>query len=350
VKRGYFLSLLLSLGLSAVLLAVLFGRVRAADLASTIARIYLPYFLAYAAISFLATWLRAWRYKALLGPVSIGWSPLLLVTLVRNAFDDLLPARVGSLSYILLLNRNLGFSFESAASSFIAALVFDFLTLAPVVALAVLAVGLGTSGFSGPLLLVTAAVFFGIVGLTAWKLVPILNFGVRVYTCALDRFGWSGKKSAVVSVEKLRATVEALRAIRWRRITGRIFGLSLLIRLCKYASLYALLLALLRSHGLGGSELSFWKIILGVTGAEMTSALPIKGLAGFGTWESAWAVAFRLMRFDAGLAVLSGMGVHLVTNMFEYGLGLTALLVLVLRLKIRRARKADGDAKTPPPS
>lgn len=350
MKRGHIVSLVLSLGLSAVLLVILFGRVRAADLASTIARIYLPYLLAYAAISFFATWLRAWRYKTLLRPVSIGWGPLLLVTLVRNALDDLLPARVGSLSYVFLLNRNLGFSFESAASSFIAALIFDFLTLAPFVALAVLAVGLGTAGFSGPILLGTAGVFFGIVGLTAWKLVPLLDFGVRVYQSALDRFGWSKKKSTAASVEKLRATVEALRAIRSRRMTGRIFGLSLLIRFCKYASLYALLLALLRSHGFGGGELSFWKIILGVTGAEMTSALPVKGLAGFGTWESAWAMAFRLMGFDAGLAVLSGMSVHLVTNLFEYGLGLSALLVLVLGPKIRRARRAGGERKAPPRS
>jgi hypothetical protein len=62
----------------------------------------------------------------------------------------------------------------------------------------------------------------------------------------------------------------------------------------------------------------------------MTSALPVKGLAGFGTWESAWAVAFRLMNFEAGLAVISGIGVHLITNLFEYGLGFLSILILAV--------------------
>jgi hypothetical protein len=79
-------------------------------------------------------------------------------------------------------------------------------------------------------------------------------------------------------------------------------------------------------------KLSFWKTILGTTGAELTSALPVKGLGGFGTWESAWALTFRLMDFDPELAILSGIGVHLLTNLFEYTLGIAAVLVLVFPL------------------
>jgi len=101
----------------------------------------------------------------------------------------------------------------------------------------------------------------------------------------------------------------------------------------KYLSLFILLYAVLRSEGVAWSGMSFWKTVLGLTGAEMTSALPIKGLAGFGTWESAWSAALLWMGFDPRLAVLSGLGVHLVTNLFEYALALGSLAVLAFRRK-----------------
>ena len=102
---------------------------------------------------------------------------------------------------------------------------------------------------------------------------------------------------------------------------------------------YALLLAaLLRSHGYGLKGISIFKTILGITGAELTSALPVKGLGGFGTWESAWALTFQMMDFDPKIAVLSGLGVHLITNLFEYSLGIGAVVLLALPL-IRRRRR-----------
>mgnify|MGYP001048189788 CR=1 FL=1 len=67
---------------------------------------------------------------------------MLLVTLARNAFDDLLPARIGSLSYIYLLDGRLGYPFERAVQSFLVAFIYDFLTLGPFVVAAVLLEGL----------------------------------------------------------------------------------------------------------------------------------------------------------------------------------------------------------------
>ena len=130
--------------------------------------------------------------------------------------------------------------------------------------------------------------------------------------------------------EKLEATAESLALIQEKRLALPFFVLSVAIRACKYVSIYFLLFALMRSLGFGFSDLSVWKLILGITGAELTSALPVKGLAGFGTWESAWALTFGLMNIDQRFAVLSGLGVHLVTNIFEYSLGIGSLVILAL--------------------
>jgi hypothetical protein len=146
----------------------------------------------------------------------------------------------------------------------------------------------------------------------------------------IRKFRFENKKWAKVTVEKFRATITSLREARKRRIDLPLFFLSFLIRLGKYVSIYFLLFALLRSHGYSLSTFSFWKLILGITGAELTSILPVKGLAGFGTWESAWALTFSLMSFDQNLAIISGIGVHLITNLLEYSLGIGSLLILAL--------------------
>jgi hypothetical protein len=339
MTRRVFLSVLLSVSLSGLLLAVLFRQLRAGDLAGTFSRIYLPALGFYVAVSLLGAFLRAWRYKWLLRPRSIGWTDMMLVTFVRNAFDDLLPARVGSLSYIYVLNGRLGYPFEGAASSFVVAFVFDFLTLGPFVVAAALALGSKATALPSGLLPYMAVAFTTAVTLVVWKLVPILEFAGRVYARLLRVLRMDHRRAAAASLDKGRVTLAALRDIRDRHLYGRLLLISLLIRLAKYVSLFGLLFALLRSHGMVPDGSGFLRMILVLTGAEMTSALPVKGLADFGTWEAAWALAFRWMGFDPGQAVLSGIGLHLITNVFEYGLGLVSYLSLVRpRLKSRRRR------------
>jgi uncharacterized membrane protein YbhN (UPF0104 family) len=341
-KRTVYIGL--SITLSVVLIAYLFSQIKAHDLAQTLGHLYWPALFIYIGISLISAWLRAWRYKWLLRPQAISWRDMFLVTFIRNAFDDLLPARIGSLSYIYVLNKRLDFSFESAASTFVVAFVLDFLTLSPFLVLAVLAVGFGTATIPIPALLAFALGFFLLIFVVLWKIVPVSRFFLKIYQALLKILKADQKIKARVSVDKLQATIESLREFQKRRIYAPLYLLSLVIRLGKYISLYVLLFALLRSHGFGLQDISFWKTILGITGAELTSALPVKGIADFGTWESAWALAFQLMRFDAKLAILSGIGIHLITNLFEYGLGFLSVLILAVPF-LQKARSVRSPSK-----
>jgi hypothetical protein len=320
----------LSAAVSLGLLWLLSSEVKAEDVITTITRIYWPAVLVYAAVALAAAGLRAWRYKCLLAPQPIGWGNILLVTFIRNSLIDLLPARLGALSYVYVLNRRLGFSFEAAASTFVVASVLDTLTLSPFLILAGLAVGLGAGAISVPVLLGVAAGFFAAVLLVLWKIVPLGRFLLALFENLGEAAGIGRRRSFVVASEKFRLTVDALACIQARKIMLPLFGQSLVIRLGKYISVFSLFYGLLRSHGFSLARLSFAKFILGISGAELTSAFPIKGLAGFGTWESAWTLTFRLMSFDPKLAVVSGIGVHLLTNVFEYSLGAAAVLILAM--------------------
>ncbi len=327
-----------SLALSVLLIGLLISRIDAAELGRTLTRIHVPGLLAYMAVALLGAGLRAWRYRLFLSPRPVRRRDILMATFIRNSFVDLLPARLGSLSLIYVLNRRLGLPFEAATSVFVASFVYDFLTLAPFVVGAALAVGLGSTAVSSPVLLAVAGAFFVIWILILARLAWFFRLAVRLYEKGLKLLRLETKKWAAASKEKLGATAGSLALIQEKRLALPFFILSLGIRACKYVSIYFLLFALMRSLGFGFPELSIWKLILGITGAELTSALPVKGLAGFGTWESAWALTFGLMNIDQRFAVLSGLGVHLVTNIFEYSLGVGSLFLLALPFLRRKAR------------
>ena len=125
MSRNKILYILISAVVSVLLLWILLSRLETGDLRQTLSNIYVPALSVYAAVALLGAFFRSWRYKWLLQPEPIGWRDIFLVTLIRNLFVDLLPARVGSLSYIYLLNKRLRFTFESATSTFVVAFLFD---------------------------------------------------------------------------------------------------------------------------------------------------------------------------------------------------------------------------------
>ena len=331
VRRKKVLSILLSIVVSAALLGLLFSAVPRGDLLRTLGSLFLPGLAAFALLSLSATAFKAGRIRWLLRPWRLRWKDAFIVTFIRNAFEDLLPARLGSLSYIVVLTRNAGVPFEAAASTFAVMLAFDFLTLPPFVITSVLFAGKAHASLRGPLLPTLAAVYSVAILVLVWKIVPAARFLTRLFGAFLRVLGWEKTERAGRSMEKLERTVASIAVLRERNIVIPLFLLSFVIRLFKYLSLSALLFAVLHPSGFGLADLSPWKIILALTAAEFTSALPVKGLADFGTWESAWVLAFALMGLDRATAVLSGFSVHLVTNLFEYALAAAAMLALALR-------------------
>lgn len=104
----------LSLAISAGILALLFRAAgsSAAEVAQAVAALGFGTWAAYAAAQVLQGWLRAVRYRLLLAGAGVAPLPgrgrMFGVTLARNMFVDMLPARAGELVYWALLNRGEG--------------------------------------------------------------------------------------------------------------------------------------------------------------------------------------------------------------------------------------------------
>lgn len=327
-KKKRVLTFILSVAVSIGLLVFLFSKIDFSDFVQTFQNIFVPALIGFMLLSLTGSFLRAWRYKWLLQPQNISWKNIILVTFIRNLFVDFFPARIGSLSYIYILNRRLKYSFEASSSTFVIAFLFDFLTLSPVLIMAIFMVGFGATFLSGPMMILISILFFLVFYLILWKITPISNLVLKVYISLLNLTRLREKKWADFSIKKIKSSIKSLDQIKNRNIYWPLFLLSFFIRLAKYGSLYLLLFSLLHSHGISLNIMNFFKTVLGITGAEMSSALPIKGIGGFGTWESAWVLTSKLMNFETSLAIISGIGIHLISNLFEYLLGIISLLIL----------------------
>lgn len=321
-------SLLLAIGVFTWLLTHVTWR-QILDLILSVNRPLLGLFLI---LSLSMQLVRTLRYRLVLK--SVGQAPgffrLFLAVLVRGLCVDLLPARTGELVYIYLLRVKLGVELGAATASFALAFLFDLMALAPLLVIALLLVGMGTS--LSPTLLGGAGVALLLLAILALRLLPTaLRVGFRACALLPDRAAalhrWTRRF--------LAATHRQIRRARSHGIDAPLFGLSLGVRLLKYAGLYVLLLAMLHPQGYTLQSLPFPKVFLGLCAAEMAASLPISGIAGFGAYEGAWAGVFILLGFPAAMAKATSLSHHLVTQLYGYLIGIASILTL-LALPARR--------------
>jgi hypothetical protein len=304
---------LVSLALSATLCFLLLRQIDLRELADWLLRVDRRYYAGYVALAVAGLLARSWRYQMLIGRW-VGFLPLVLVTAARNFLVDLLPARIGSLSYIYLLTRRFGVPLEPVLSSFVLTFLYDLLAMTLLVGIALtLQLGRFESGIA---LGFVAALLAAAVLTVFLRLGPVLRF-------VAARLRARGRGEALAS-RLDEAACEVSRSGGAAKVTALI-ALSIVIRLFKFAAYWSLLLGVVGEHDLGARDLPFWTVFLGITGAELSATLPIHGIAGFGTYETAWKMGFERLGVSPRVAILSGFATHLLSQIYDYSVGLVAL-------------------------
>ncbi len=333
LRRGPVLQWLASLVISVALLYYLLSQIELRQLASTLTNLHLPSLALFVAISAAGLLTRSARYWVLLDKKIALW-PLMLVTLVRNLFVDLLPARIGSLSYVYMVTSRCGLPLDEALASFFLAFVFDIVAIAPLLLLALLAVG-GTLP-AGSWVLGGLALLLLIGCLAALYLMgPALRLLALTLSAVVSRRKSSTAPRLARVAQSFDSTADEVDASWQRGVALPVFLLSIVVRLCKFGAYYCLLHAVLVPHGYTWGTLSFPMVFLGVAGAELSATLPLHSLAGFGTYEAAWTLGFTQLGMSTEIAILSGFATHLLSQVHDYGLGLLAFLWL---MRPRRGR------------
>jgi len=332
---------LFTLVVAAAIFAYLFSHVSLREIADLIQKIDVRTFFIFIVISLTGTVFRTWRYRLLLRASgnSSGFFALYLVALVRNLFSDLLPARIGSLVYVYIINTRLGVPFGAAVSSFALAFIFDIIALA----LLIICVALIVSAAAiSPVLIVSSGAVLGILSVVILYKMP---FFFRTLGKMIGWVTWIPVKCRSVWQKSLDSATTGVRQASEAGVYFQVLIMSLCVRLCKYFSLYVLLLALVHQFDLGVDQFPFPKVFLGLCTAEFAASLPISGIAGFGVYEGAWALVFQLLGYSKKLAILTSVSHHLITQIFGYSLGVIALLLLILPCFGRRNKQAYKDSQ-----
>jgi uncharacterized membrane protein YbhN (UPF0104 family) len=281
----------------------------------------------------LGLFLRAYRYHLLLSSVKAPVLPsfwnLALVTSVRNMLVDFLPARTGSLSYIVLLNKAFKVDLAPCLSSFTYAFLFDQLAMAPLLAGAIL-VDLFFPHKTHPWLWGLAIMILVI------SLALIVFLGPLIKMFSRWSIQYSQRWGKYPRIGKIRQQIETISqsffTIKESGVFWPTLGLSFLIRTIKYLSLYLLLSAVLQTLAGQGFQLPFWVVLLGLIASEASAGLPISGIAGFGFYEGVLGTVLSSQGIPSSQAVLVSFVMHFLTQVVDYSLGAAALFYILLRM------------------
>jgi hypothetical protein len=270
---------------------------------------------------------RAVRYGILLRaggePVLPPPGHLLLVTMTRNMFVDLLPARLGELSYVALLNRGFQLRLEPCLSSLSLSVLFDFAALLVLVgglALAQVAGGQAAGWMAGAALVLALILAVGLLALfrgVAWTAMLVERLPSWRLLARLDAL--------------LRRLDAAFTLTRRAGVLGRVLGWSLLVRVSKYGGFYALFRAVTEHNFPSFAAASPVQVIGALLSAEGASSVPVPSFMSFGAYEAGGAAAWTALGFPAAQAALCMLVIHVVSQVVDYGLGGAALLALLLR-------------------
>jgi len=103
-----------------------------------------------------------------------------------------------------------------------------------------------------------------------------------------------------------------------RKLFGLLFIFSIIIWISSFIFTYYILIKL-------GLELSILNFVLAMSLVLIFNSLPIHGLFNLGTQETFWTISFVLIGIEKGLAISSGLIVHILVILYFLILGLISM-------------------------
>lgn len=264
---------------------------------------------------------RSVRYRLILATtadeVPSLWH-LFLVSMVRNMFVDMLPARLGELSFIAMLNKGFKVGADSCIVALSLSFVFDFIAL-----LFLLLILVGYQAVTSSLQAWLVVSVFVLVVVCVCILVFIFVFFVRVG--ALFEHWSRRQRSVMKKVGRLAGdTARALQAARDGAITMRLLAWSLAVRFCKYLGLYLLFLAVVHT-GFTDISTAVGDVLVALISGEASASLPVPAFMSFGTYEAGGALALIVLGASRASSVLIMLAVHIWSQIIDYSLGIIGL-------------------------
>lgn len=335
-KTKWLVRLVASAAVSAFMVAVLLRQLpgaqgeQTASVLNVLGHIVWSWIAIYLVLQVSQTVFRAIRYGVLLRaagePEVPGFFHLLLVTMTRNMFVDMVPARAGELLYIGLLNRGYRVSGQSCLSSLAISFIFDFIALGMVFVL-LLGWHLLHAAWQ-PLYAVAGVAFLSAPAVALVALFrmprPLLEWA-EARLAGRMRPAWSTKLIAFA-----HRVVDAMETTQRSGTMGRTLLLSMAVRSCKYVGLFAAFKAVTVLNFPAMADASLLQVLTALLSSEAAASLPLPSFMSFGTYEAGGAAAWTALGFPAATAAVATLAFHICSQIVDYSLGGIGLLLFTL--------------------
>jgi uncharacterized membrane protein YbhN (UPF0104 family) len=352
-RAGAWLSLIAAAAVSGALFWYLAHATTLEDWARLYQGLAWGFFGAYLACFLGSMALKALRYRLLLAASGEERPPrygdLVALTFVSNLFVDLLPARSGSLAYIVFLNRKLAVGLPACFSSFAFSFIFDLIGMLPLFFLAIVLHGMA-AGDHAPLLWALLAVLAVIALLALFLLEQVLALGGAVLAWLGERLPGKAGALGLRAAEELGAMARDVKRVKGQGVYDQVLVVSVAIRALKYLGLYLLMSGLVAQWPAEAARLSFPLILFALVAAEAMASLPVSGIAGFGAYEGVMMATLLGAGLAPTQAALIPFGLHLLTQVIDYTLGGAALIALsLIKPPAKKAAASRTTSMTPKP-
>lgn len=307
----------------------------------------------YVLLSIAGILLRALRYRSVLRTIAgtaetPADSKLIIVTAVRNALVDLLPARLGELGFLYVIN-SFGIRLLTATTAIGLCIVLDIAVLFALILTTIVFVpftlmgsmidGSSSSMLKIVLILVVSLVIMGsvliymnqILHKTVW-LIALLE--KKTAQTSLSRFHRFAELIQRALTEMEREFAELKKGGAYLRL----ISITVVLRLAKYLTLYQLLIAVVGQWGIGHKDLGFLITSVAFIAAETSASLPVSGLMGFGAYEGAWSAVFFLSGVNLPSTSSVIFAVHIITQVVGYTFGCLGLVGFFI-IRMRQSKK-----------
>ncbi|GAH26199.1 unnamed protein product [marine sediment metagenome] len=210
------------------------------------------------------------------------------------------------------------------------ALVFDLIIVFSMIVISIIIVGINKYAVSSTSVILIAVGLLISSLLVLFYLSKFIGFFIKIFDRVLSKYRISKSKVIQYIYKKLVETNKNIELIKKRGIYWKVYLISVPSRILKYTAYYFLIHAVLKPMGFGFNDLSYWVIILATAAAEISAVLPTHSLAGLGTYQGVFALAFIMLGFGKEISIIVGFSYHIINLIFTITWCLIAMVILSL--------------------
>lgn len=302
--------------ISIILLLILFQFTNTSQILELTSRLSLKTVIIALAFYTSTYFFRAWRSFLLLNK-KISFTTLFHITSVHEMLAQIIPLRLGELTFITLTKKTGKISTHNAISTYLVFRCLDILTL---VAIFLIATTFQTKIVSTAFKLTTLT-----IGITLTALFLSLwhrpNQMVRLMNNII-----LPKRTRLKTI--LHHITNILKAFHSIKKNTSLMSVTILSFLTWFIQSYLLVFILTKLHVC----ITFHNIALATGIIGLSAIIPVPSIAGIGTIDSAWSVFLIALGIEKSMAVSTSLVLHIIAIIFYTFLG--CLSAFCLRKKI----------------